>query len=1029
MKFFNKNLLIIITALLTYFNTYTISIDPIVAAVESLISSVSTSSSTSTSTTTPTIAFTTEPYQYTIQTNDGFIHVEGFRNTEMGYDQKSATYEPYSLNDYNKTDATSTSNLEDPSKTNYEQDINLQSLSNNINIPDLSNVSNTSQELGDKLKDDAIDSFRQETEYNHATQTHNTIKKQIKVIREQDLQKNRVYFRWDFGGIPLDSDLILKQHNVIYDPRGALSSPIIAARMDRVIDFYTYKTNLNSKFQSELTFVKALRSGKVLHLLNQIYDSNLSTAKAAFNELKQLWIRERKHMFLVHNSYNNRELKFIVELGIDVMTNAERALITRPDYIAEHANEQSLKAIQEYKKYCTQLQQKGNRSAVLNEIRKLQSNVKKSSDFATKISLAIAEKTFFDPVTTVLHEIAHAPSLKKSCDHLNNLELQLLTQAQQQNIVNVDQMRTWIIEHYGFDMLDAAQNCYKSRADYIYTPDNQSYLSDTMTPILRKIESKDLQGAHAELVHLEKQIDKTLEELNITDPIAQKEYIKKLFGRDVPELAHKTYEARVDHKKLVDSFMAIDVNQAAITILENNNTYESVANEMNDLAKHIFGNARLCNLSNLPKIELHVYDSIDAMRTAQDHPTFIFNFSMVNRTLGDIQQLTHAILSGRHPVLERSSELLIKGFSSFFKGLNPLTQASNMGHLAYDLGSLLKKGASALWNDPITTTYNGITSVFTLTELIINTAYFTSDLTVGRLYLSPEEYKQRTDAFCEIMEPLRDVTSDHYAVFIGQLTADIVFLKGLGNAYTFLKEIDALGKLGESAAAVTRTFKKGFDTHLANNPIVVTAEGITIKISDAMHNINNAGGGKNIINSTKALLESAYAKIAIELEPEIAAIKKTYDRTKDGFTEIAGKKITMEYKHILGMELNLNKKGKLKLSGFHHDLEHVIEKSDILKFTNKAFDKYGCYSADLVMDGLPRVPDKTFFPAHWSREDVVKKIYEAYDDFEKSGANATLIPNGTYKINGFTKEGIKIEMLVTQKGVINTAYPKLGKLS
>ena len=82
----------------------------------------------------------------------------------------------------------------------------------------------------------------------------------------------------------------------------------------------------------------------------------------------------------------------------------------------------------------------------------------------------------------------------------------------------------------------------------------------------------------------------------------------------------------------------------------------------------------------------------------------------------------------------------------------------------------------------------------------------------------------------------------------------------------------------------------------------------------------------------------------------------------------------------------------------------------------------------MVIDGCLRIPDKTFFPAHWSRKDVIEKIYEAYDDFKKSGANATLIPNGTYKINGFTKEGIEIEMLVTQKGVINTAYPKLGKL-
>jgi hypothetical protein len=411
------------------------------------------------------------------------------------------------------------------------------------------------------------------------------------------------------------------------------------------------------------------------------------------------------------------------------------------------------------------------------------------------------------------------------------------------------------------------------------------------------------------------------------------------------------------------------------------------------------------------------------MRTAQDHPTFIFNFSMVNRTLGDIQQLTHAILSGRHPVLERSSELLIKGFSSFFKGLNPLTQASNMGHLAYDLGSLLKKGASALWNDPITTTYNGITSVFTLTELIINTAYFTSDLTVGRLYLSPEEYKQRTDAFCEIMEPLRDVTSDHYAVFIGQLTADIVFLKGLGNAYTFLKEIDALGKLGESAAAVTRTFKKGFDTHLANNPIVVTAEGITIKISDAMHNINNGGGGKNIINSAKTLFESAYAEIAIKLEKKIEKIREFYIlKPQHDFPNFGNKHIKIALEHILGVELRWSELGSLlDLSGFHHDFMGAVEKSKVFKFLNKVIKENGCYSADIVVDG--KTFPKTFFPQHWSQKEVAEKIYEAYHNFIKSGVPLELGRGGKYFIKGCTNEGIEIEMYITQKGLITTAYP------
>jgi len=352
-----------------------------------------------------------------------------------------------------------------------------------------------------------------------------------------------------------------------------------------------------------------------------------------------------------------------------------------------------------------------------------------------------------------------------------------------------------------------------------------------------------------------------------------------------------------------------------------------------------------------------------------------------------------------------------------------LTQASNIGHLASALGSLLEKSGTALWNDPIAVMNNGITTTFTLCELIRNTANFTSDLTVGKLYLSPEEYKLRTDAFCAMIKPLQGITAEHCIDFVAQLTADIFFFKGLGNTYRFLKEIDVLGKLGESAAAVARIFKKGFDTHLANHPIVITAEGITIKISDAMHNINKGGGGKNIINSSKALLESAYAKIAVELEPEIATIKKTYDRTRNGFAEFADIKVTMECKHILGMELDLSKKGKLTIGGFHHDLKKVIEKSDILSFTNRVSYEHGFYKATLFDKGN-FVKNATFFPAEWPRDKVISKIYEAYDNFIKSGAIAPE-KGGKYIIDGLISEGITIRIFITKNGRIVTAYPKL----
>jgi hypothetical protein len=1016
MNFFSKNLVIITIVLLADLNTYTITPEPIIAAMEGLMDSISATASSSGS----VGSFDVTPYNSIAETATERIVLQ-----TTTYENKITLAVDYHHKETGLTAHAEKQLYPNNSLDNESTiDCDLSLFSPNSDIAQTSNASNDMPQepdiLNDLLNDSAYDARRQGMDENHATQSHD-IKQSQKVIREQDLQKDKLYFRRDFSGIPLDSDLLMKKPSVFHDPRRTLSSPVIGARFDRLVTFYKYKANLNSKFQSELTFCQALKSGKVLDLFNQIYSADLATAEKAFNQLKELWIRYRKYNFLKDKPYNTRELEFLTNVGFDIMGSAERALVTRQDYILKYADAQSLKKIQEYEKYCRQLQQAGNKKALFDEAIKLRAMVTKRSDFATKIRFATAQKTLFDPATEALHKIAHAPSLEKACTDLKNLESRLLTQAQRQNIMSESQMRAWTVEHYGYDLLEAAHNCYKSRPDYVYTPENQSYLSDPINPILRNIESKDLPRAHAELVNLDKQINQVLADHNITEPMAQKAFIEKVLGRDVSEIAHKKYEARADHKKLVESFMDIDVNKSAASILQNNKTYESVADEMSNLAERIFGNARLCNLRDLPKIESHVQDSIDGIRSAQDYPTFIFNFSMVNRVLGDIQQLAHAVLSGTHPVMQQSSELLIEGFKAFFEGLNPVEQIKGMGHLALEIGAFLDKSGTALWNDPIMALSNGMNATCSLIDLIRSTADFTSDLTVGRLYLSPQDYQQRIDTFCALIEPLRGITGQECCKFAGQLVMDFLLTNGVTAAYKFLKRLNALEKLGESAARVASALKKGFDAHLADNPVVITAEGIVLKMSNGMKDFNK--GPREIINSTKALFESVYAPIALKLEKTIAEIRTFYLlKPNHDFTNFGNRHIKIALEHILGVELKWSELGSLlDLSGFHHDFMGAVEKSRAFKFLNKVMNENGCYSADIVLEG--RTFPKTFFPQHWTQKEVADKIYEAYYNYIKSGATLELGRGGKYFIKGFTNEGIKIEMYITQKGLITTAYP------
>lgn len=350
------------------------SVEPILAALDSLITSISTSTSSASSVNT----FDTTPFNAaaetaaekvelrTITSEDNIMLTVDYHNKETGL-TAHVEKQLYPDNSLDKSNST-------------QFDLSLPSDNPDISPASDSSPHNSCQEsdiLNDLLNDSAHDARRQEIDENNKTHAHNTTQKPQKFIREQDLHKDRIYYHSDFAGIPLDSDLILKSPDTLHDPRSALSSSIVAARMDRLITFYTRKTNINSKFKSELAFCQAIRSGKVLELFNHIYDSHLACAEAAFDELKKLWIRKRKHMFIIRNSYKERELAFMGQLGIDIMIKAERALITRPDYIAKYADATSLKTIQEYKEFCIQLQQKGNRAALEKEIERLSLRVKK----------------------------------------------------------------------------------------------------------------------------------------------------------------------------------------------------------------------------------------------------------------------------------------------------------------------------------------------------------------------------------------------------------------------------------------------------------------------------------------------------------------------------------------------------------------------------------------------------------------------------------------------------------------------------
>jgi len=299
----------------------------------------------------------------------------------------------------------------------------------------------------------------------------------------------------------------------------------------------------------------------------------------------------------------------------------------------------------------------------------------------------------------------------------------------------------------------------------------------------------------------------------------------------------------------------------------------------------------------------------------------------------------------------------------------------------------------------------------------------------------PEHFEQKIrehlidpEAFVAIYEHAKNNISTEDVARVGTKTAvDMMLLHGA------TKVVSAIAK--ESWPALISCMRKGEQSA----EVALTAENIPVQcgeeIAALMENMENAVKTETIaetITNSRKLVENIVGSFMAELNTEIESLKKVFDCAqscvpdcvKKGFAEFKNKHIKIPYEHIFGIELKWNdiKNSLSGISGFHHDFMGAIEKSGVLKFMRKGVEKNGCYLADVIVDGS-RIRDKTFFPQSWSREKVVNKIYEAYENFIKNGAIVKEERGGKYLINGFTSEGIEVEMYITKKGQIATAYP------
>ena len=592
---------------------------------------------------------------YTIHEEDVDIHVKESYNPDTNTHYYDAKYEHHNN-----------------SSNHYEPSSNQESVSHHN--------SNDHDHLKDHLHDSAVDNRRQEIDEERQRHYENKLKYDNRNISPKNLY-----------GKDLDAVLILNKVNTISDLIAAISSPTVKAYFKG----QKYKIESQPKRKGEeaklikqsLNFIDALLSDQVLIILNRIKSANLAGAEDAFAQLKWLWPWKRDYTFLSINSpVNTGEFQFKRNtLKVDIMKIAEKCFITRKDYLAKYANSEQMKAIQEYKDLCPLLfLYKGN--AFFDEYRRMQfkiaednkvvknnsrnkkaiNNIPKNN-LVDNVCFAFIDNLYNDPIVIdnenkdsirdIFYSIRNRP-LAEAQQELQNFELQILRQARSNNIVLMQDIKTWIINQYGFDVLDLANTIYISHPDYSNKPENESVFSDELAPILDNIECQTLPIAYAELIHLEEQLSNEFKSLNIQDKTEQKKCLIEDFGTNPLDVAQATYRNNPNYQYITQHFVPIDFSKVTIKIVKQSPNCASIAREFNHVADQVFHNAELCQINFLSNTKPRVYASINALKKPHDTFDFVCNLTSVDHTLHSLQQQSQDIIEGIQTPPHDSTPLL-----------------------------------------------------------------------------------------------------------------------------------------------------------------------------------------------------------------------------------------------------------------------------------------------------------------------------------------------------------------------------------
>jgi len=652
-----------------------------------------------------------------------------------------------------------------------------------------------------------------------------------------------------------------------------------------------------------ITFAQTLLKGHISKAMLQVQYGPLVRAIEAYLALAKEYPFASKQGFICRIP-SAEEQKLIDLLGVDIMQEAEKGLLSRQDFL-ELFN-LSFNDIQKF----THLQQAGDLKGLEQAKTQLQAEIKRNNFYSlaefiqASAQLVEIERLTKDPITIAWSEIVNS-ELDRAKAHVVALEGHIIAEVLDANIKTLNDAEIYLFSKYGCNPINRGQILYKDRPDCPQNAEISSLGKNPLARIFATIKQAPLPVATAAKQEMEDAWANHLEEVGIKNTEEAETHLLETYGFNCIKAANEFYNARPDVRPpmpvlppditpfLKQPFKVINAPLKIIDSLETSKTNAELAEQFKFLICDVAENAYNCDYVPGPEIPKLLVSSVFTIEKSTNPLEVGFHVAAINHVLTDVQD--QIALKEQQPlILPQPPHLLVNALAKYFEKMEPEHQINHLHYMA---------------------------------ECAVNAAQLVCDITVGKLYLSPEEYQRRQDQFWQGLNNaspscLAALSTEQWTEGIAQIAADFTYGMSIATATHFLTSLDCAG-----ITAITNVFRYALRELVTRDPVFI-AEHIGIRNIA----LQNSGLLEQAIEERAGLalrssdVQSTHSKKGLSSKPETPLQRQT--------TTAANMYEVFE-KHPLGKLLSENAQ---KTKG-------VYDGATIYKSTNK-IPQYGIKKGD-----------------------------------------------------------------------------------